>query len=135
VDVTFSNTIGLSFGVTGTAVATTPVIALTVDGSPISSGGGYSFSVMSYPDSVPVTITNTSLWTSVLVSSISTTNDASGPVFSVSGTLPTSVAAGTTSSPFNLDFDLAAWSPPYTGALLVVSNGTPTPYTIELDVV
>lgn len=135
VDITADNTTGVSFDLAGTSVAGASAISVAVDGLTITSGYAYSFSSSTSPDSKPVEITNLGWTNSVSISSIVANNDSSGPVFSVSGTLPTSVAAGATSASFNLDFDMAAGPPPYTGSLVIVSDGTPTTYTIGLDVI
>lgn len=122
VDVTFSNTIGLSFGVTGTAVATTPTLIVEAPtGSPRSSG--YEFQILG-ATTRQITLRNNS-WTGITITSIVL---ADGTYFSL-GSLPTSVPAGG-SAPFDLSYD-GTPGPNY-DSLDIASTALASPFTLNL---
>jgi hypothetical protein len=134
VAISADNISATSFNLTGTGVAVPPVLSVLVDGSGVSNGGGSSFSASVSPDSKSITIDNLSAWSTVAISSITMNNDAPGTAFALSGTLPTSVAPGGTTAPFDVTFDNTG-SLPWTGTLSIVHDGTPTPYNISFDAV
>jgi hypothetical protein len=119
---------------TGTGVAVTPTISVSVAGGGVSSGGGYSFNAGVSPDSRAITINNSSNWTVVNISSITMDNDVPGTAFGLSGVLPTTVPTGGSTAPFDVTFDNGGTFP-HTGTLTIVTDGTPTPYTISFDAV
>jgi hypothetical protein len=126
------NAVGMSFNMTGTGVAVTPLISVSVNGGGVSSGGGYSFNAGVSPDSRAITINNSSNWTVVNISSITMDNDVPGTAFGLSGVLPTTVPTGGSTAPFDVTFD-SGGTLPHTGTLTIVTDGTPTPYTILFD--